>query len=77
MMIQPNTPGKRDGRIAFWVDGTLMGDFPNLRFRETNRLKPNRIALSLYTHNQRNTSDLIMWFDDVVAATSYIGPKSE
>lgn len=75
MMIMANTPGKRDGRVAFWVDGVLKGDFPNLRFRETALLKPNRIALNLYTHNPLNTSNLVMWFDDVVAATDYIGPK--
>ncbi len=77
MMIQANTPGQRDGRIAFWVDGKLMGDFQNLRFRETKHLKPNRIALNLYTHNPNNKYDLTMWFDDVVAATSYIGPRAE
>ena len=75
MMIRANTPGLRDGHIAFWVDGKLIGDFHNLRFRETEHLKPNRIALSLYTHNQLNTSNLTMWFDDVVVAKSYIGPK--
>jgi hypothetical protein len=75
MMIIPNTPGSANGRIAFWVDGELRGDFDNLRFRESAALKPNRISLSLYTHNKKNDRDLTMWFDDVVVATGYIGPK--
>ena len=51
-----NTPGKRDGRIAFWIDGKLMGDFPNLRFREIENLKPNRVGFGLYTDNQNTVS---------------------
>ena len=74
MMIRANTPGKPDGRAAFWVDGKLTGDFPNLRFREVAHLKPNRIGFGLYTANKRVTRDVTMWFDDVVVATKYIGP---
>ena len=32
-MLQANTPGQRDGRVALWVDGKLIADFPNFRFR--------------------------------------------
>lgn len=75
MMVQANTPGNRDGRIAFWIDGKLMGDFPNLRFREIESLKPNRIGFGLYTDNQNIKSNVTVWFDDVVVATEYIGPR--
>ena len=34
LMIQANTPGQRDGRIAIWVDGSLIADWPNLRLRD-------------------------------------------
>ncbi len=77
LMIIANTPGERNGRAAFWVDGILTGDFPNLEFRNTAELKPNRIAFQLYTHNEQITGDVTMWFDDAVAATSYIGPRTE
>ena len=33
VMARANTPGKRDGRIALWLDGKLIADFPNLRLR--------------------------------------------
>jgi hypothetical protein len=33
-MVEANTPGRTDGRIAFWLDGVLAADFPNLRFRD-------------------------------------------
>jgi hypothetical protein len=74
-MVQTNTPGKRDGRVAFWVDGKLMGDFPKLRLRNVATLKADRIQLALYTENRRVRRDATMWYDDVVAATSYIGPR--
>ena len=33
-MVQANTPGKQDGRIAIWLDGVLTADFGNPRFRD-------------------------------------------
>jgi hypothetical protein len=42
-MAHVNTPGQRDGRVAFWVDGRLAADFPNLRFRTVEALKINRV----------------------------------
>ena len=74
LMVKANTPGKRDGRIAFWVDGKLAADFPNLRLRDVETLKANRISLGLYTQNELVNKPVTVWYDDVVAATSYIGP---
>ncbi|MCC7535780.1 MAG: hypothetical protein IT379_06185, partial [Deltaproteobacteria bacterium] len=34
VMLQANTPGMRDGRIALWLDGELIADFRNLRLRD-------------------------------------------
>jgi len=76
LMVKANTPGERDGRIAIWVDGKLVGDFPNLRFRTVASLKADRIGLGMYTDNRRVRRDVTMWYDDVVAATSYIGPQT-
>ncbi|MCZ7647330.1 MAG: hypothetical protein M5U26_19075 [Planctomycetota bacterium] len=77
LMLQTNTPGKRDGRAAFWVDGKLAGDFPNLIFRATDKLKINRLRFQLYSMNRLANKPCLMWYDDIVAATSYIGPLSE
>lgn len=76
LMVQANTPGKLDGRIAFWVDGQLAADFPNLRLRDVEELKANRIGFGMSTLNSKDTHSNTMWFDDVIAATAYIGPKS-
>jgi len=76
LMVRANTPGERDGRIAYWADGHLLADFPNLRLRNVGTLKSNRIELGIYTHNPRTKTDVVMRYDDVVAATAYVGPQA-
>jgi hypothetical protein len=73
LMVKANTVGQRDGRIAFWVDGKLKGDFAGLRLRDVDSLKINFLSIGFYIGNNR-VRDNRMWFDDVVVATSYIGP---
>ena len=46
-MVQANTPGQRDGRVTFWIDGHLAADFPNLRFRSVDALKINRVNVGM------------------------------
>jgi hypothetical protein len=73
-MLKANTPGQRDGRIAYWVDGKLAADFPNLRLRDVADLKIDLFGVGLYiADNSRRENK--KWYDDVVAATSYIGPQ--
>jgi hypothetical protein len=72
-MVKANTPGQRDGRITIWLDGELAADFPNLRLRDIESLKIDRFQLSF--HIGSNTAgETKKWYDNVVAATSYIGP---
>lgn len=72
-MVKANTPGQRDGRIALWVDGKLVADFPNQRLRDVGTLKMERIGLGLYMANNSLRVNR-KWYDDVVVGTSYIGP---
>jgi hypothetical protein len=73
LMVTANTPGQRDGRIAFWLDGQLVADFPNLRLRDTTALQIDRFTIDLHVHGN-NLAVARKWYDNVVAATSYIGP---
>ena len=73
MMVRANTPGQRDGRIAFWVNGKLIADFLNLRFRDVESLKMDYLSIGGYINPNKVRTNKI-WYDDVVAATSYIGP---
>lgn len=75
-MVKANTPGRRDGRIACWVDGKLIADFPNFRLRDVETLKIDVFGIALFMR-PNNIRANTKWFDDVVAATSYIGPIVE
>ena len=73
MMVKANTPGQRDGRIAMWLDGVLIADFMNLRLRETTALKMDLFYLNFHV-NAPHPVQIKKWYDNVVLATSYIGP---
>jgi hypothetical protein len=73
LMVHANTPGSRDGRIAMWVDGELVADFPNLRLRDVATLTMDRAFISF--HARAVPVETHKWIDDVVVATSYIGPR--
>ena len=75
-MLQANTPGERDGRIRVWVDGELVADFGNLRFRNEAELKIDRFGLSFHIGSNPN-GETHKWYDNVVAATQYIGPLKQ
>jgi hypothetical protein len=73
VMVKANTPGSRDGRITAWVDGNVFADWTNLRLRDVDTLKIDRFNLSL--HSGSNTKGPTKkWYDNVVAAKSYVGP---
>ena len=76
LMVQANTPGQKDGRIAEWIDGNLIADYQNLRLRDVDTLKIDRMELDLYMQSSpANIS--YKWYDNVVVATSYIGPVAD
>jgi hypothetical protein len=69
---------------AFWVDGKKIGDFKGIRWRTSDTLKLNAFWLLFYNTDQpaRHNKDadaakrvMDVWFDDVVLATDYVGPK--
>jgi hypothetical protein len=72
-MVKANTPGRRDGRFAAWIDGKLIADFPEMRLRDVPSLRIDRFDLGLYIGKNPARPNR-KWVDDVVAATSYIGP---
>lgn len=75
LMVKANTPGQQDGRIAFWIDGTLIADYPNVRLRDIDTLDIDRISLSFHI-NGSTPRENFKWYDNVVIARSYIGPMS-
>jgi hypothetical protein len=74
LMVQMNTPGSRDGRVAFWQDGVLMADWQNIRFRDVTSVKISELNLQNGGKSSPQQND--KWYDNLVVATSYIGPVS-
>jgi len=75
VMLQANKPGARDGRVTCWLDGVIVADFPNLRLRDADSLKIDHFSIGL--HAGANPNALTRkWYDNVVAATEYIGPMA-
>jgi hypothetical protein len=73
LMVKANTPGKRDGRVAIWVDGALVADWQNVRLRDVSDLKIDLVSIDLHANAPRSLP-LRKYYDNVVVATSYIGP---
>jgi hypothetical protein len=72
LMVRANTPGQNNGKVKFWIDGTLVGDFPNLNVRSISTLKIDEAHIGLHAgHSERINKK---WYDNVVIATQYIGP---
>jgi FG-GAP-like repeat len=72
LMVRANTPGQNNGEVKFWIDGRVVGDFPNLNVRSISTLKIDEAHISLHaSHSERINKK---WYDNVVIATQYIGP---
>lgn len=76
--LQLNTPKMRDGVIRAWVDGSLAFEKTDIKFRNTNKLKIEKIWFNVY-HGGKvpAASDDHLFVDNIVIADSYIGPLCE
>jgi len=77
-MLKENTPGKRDGEQAFWIDGVLLGHWKGFNWRDSEELRANALTLESYVTDRWTDNPInIVWFDNVVIAKQYIGPVGE
>jgi hypothetical protein len=83
-MIAANTaPEKADGKQAMWIDGKKVGQFEGIRWRRDMDLKVNCFWLQHYGYDSSDPTRQYwkqrqsVWFDDIVIAREYIGPKQE
>jgi hypothetical protein len=80
MMLRVNEVGKANGEQAFWIDGKCAGRWGGYRWRTDERLLVNAVWLLYYVtegaveRNRAEPKAQHVLFDDVVAATEYIGP---
>ncbi len=75
--VKLNTPGRSDGILRGWLDGRLVFEKTNLRFRGSTALKIEEVWFNVY-HGGGDPAprDLVLYMDNVVIARDYIGPMS-
>ena len=72
---------RADGKQAMWLDGQLVGEFSGIRWRSDLDLKVNCLWLEHYGYDDSDPTKQFwkdsqtVWFDDVVVARQYIGPR--
>jgi hypothetical protein len=79
--VKTNTPGQEDGELDCWIDGQKYGEFREINWRSVDTLKVNKVQLSLWLEAQGYVragggTTRTVWYDDIVVATKYIGPKA-
>lgn len=77
-MLRHNTPGQPDGEQAFWIDGRLAGHWTGINWRTDPVLRANAFTLESYvTDRWTKNPENVVYFDNVVVASEYIGPSTE
>ena len=77
-MVKHNSPDKKDGEQAFWIDGDLHGHWKHINWRKSATLWANAFTLESYvTDRWTKTKTNIVYFDNVVIARKYIGPAGK
>lgn len=73
--IRVNTIGKTDGELATWIDGKLYQHLVGFRWRTDAKVRIKRFDVGIYVH--RATRANVVWYDDVVVSTGYVGTGSQ
>jgi hypothetical protein len=73
--VRMNTPAVNDGVLRAWVDGRLAFEKTDLRFRDVTSLRIEEVWMNVY-HGGTAPSpyDQHLYIDNLVIASSYIGP---
>jgi hypothetical protein len=72
-----NAPGVNDGILETWIDGRLAYRVTDWRWRDVDSLKIEQIWLNVYHGGTAvPDNDIHLYIDNVVIASSYIGPMS-
>lgn len=76
--VRTNTPGMNDGVLRGWVDGAMVYEKSDVKFRDVERLHLERVWFDLYYGGSWTVPrDMYVDFDNVVIAHSYIGPTTD
>ena len=74
--VKLNTPGGADGELKAWVDGVLVFEKSDVRFRRDPSLHIEQLWMNVYHGGAQSADrDLTLYIDNVVVARDYIGPR--
>jgi hypothetical protein len=72
LMVKTNEPGSANGELAAWIDGKLYLHYTGIRWRSDAKVLLKRFSLDVYVHAAAKEN--VVWYDDVVLSTGYVGP---
>ena len=73
--VHMNDPGQSNGVLRAWIDGQLVFERADLRFRDIPALKIENLWFNVYHGGvAKPPHDMTLYLDNVVIAREYIGP---
>ena len=76
--VKLNTPEKKDGVLRAWVDGRPAFEKTDLRFRNVDRLKIEKVWMNVYHGGTQPVDrDVHLSIDNVVISRQYVGPMEK
>jgi hypothetical protein len=76
--VKLNAIGKKDGILRAWVDGRPAFEKTDLRYRDVDRLKIEKVWMNVYHGGtQRVDRDVHLYIDNVVISRQYVGPRAK
>lgn len=75
--VKMNTPGRNDGIYKVWLDGRLVFEKTDVRYRDIPKIKIQKIHVN-YWHGGMTPSpyDQDVFIDNLVISREYVGPMS-
>lgn len=71
-----NTPGQHDGILQAWMDGEMVLDVQNIRYRDTSSLQIDQMYFSTFFGGSSSiweaSKDEYVYYDDFVISTDFI-----
>jgi hypothetical protein len=71
--VQLNTPGRKDARQTFWLDGAQRGDWTGFRFRDGTILQLNSVQLT-FSVSDGVAQNQELYVDNLVVRTARPAP---
>jgi hypothetical protein len=76
--VKMNDPAKADGIFRAWIDGQLVSERTDVRYRRSPDLHVETVWMNVYHGGTSSTPhEMSLYIDNVVIANKYIGPIAE